>query len=370
MPELSEPHHTPRHDPNRFVVERRSFVVLLVLVSVLFLWILWPFYGAVLWGTILAILFTPLYRRLLKRFRGHRNWAAIATLLIVTLIVVLPLTLLAGSLVSQTAAVYERVQSGELSFARYFDRMLLALPDWVTDLLRRFGIDDLQNIERRLLDGLSKGGQAVAMQIFSVGQNTLNFVVSFFVALYLSFFLIRDGAAINKRVSAAVPLDEEHKHRLARKFFTVIRATVKGNVLVAATQGLLGGLAFWWLGINGAMFWAVVMAFLSLLPAVGAGLVWLPVALYLLATGAVWSGVALVVYGVVVIGLVDNVLRPILVGKDTRMPDFLILLSTLGGMALFGVNGFVIGPAIAAMFLATWDMFTEVRAAQSTKSGD
>lgn len=364
MPDTPDQPATSPPDPDAGTVERRAFVVLLVGISLAFVWILWPFYGAVLWGTILAVLFAPLYGRLVLRLRGRRTWAALLTLALIVLIVVLPLMVLMGSLVTEAAAVYARVQSGELSFARYFNQILGAMPGWVTELLQRFGIDDLEAIERRLLESLSEGGQAIAKQVFSFGQNTLDFVVSFFVALYLAFFLIRDGAAISKRVRAAVPLAEEHKHRLAAKFFTVIRATVKGNVLVAATQGMLGGIAFWFLGVKAALFWAVVMAFLSLLPAVGAGLVWLPVALYLLATGATWAGLGLMAYGVVVIGLVDNVLRPILVGKDTRMPDFLVLISTIGGMALFGINGFVIGPVIAAMFLASWDMFTEIRSTQ------
>ena len=106
------------------------------------------------------------------------------------------------------------------------------------------------------------------------------------------------------------------------------------------------------------LLWAVLMAFLSLLPAIGAALVWAPVAVYFLATGAVWQGVALIAWGVIVIGLVDNILRPVLVGKDTKMPDYVVLFSTVGGMALFGLNGFVIGPVVAAMFLAAWDLFS------------
>jgi predicted PurR-regulated permease PerM len=131
---------------------------------------------------------------------------------------------------------------------------------------------------------------------------------------------------------------------------------VKGTILVAIVQGALGGLIFWLLGIHAPVLWGVVMAFLSLVPAVGAAVVWLPVALYLLATGAVWQGVVLIAFGAGVIGLVDNLLRPYLVGKDTAMPDYIVLISTLGGIAIFGLNGFVIGPLIAAMFIAVWDI--------------
>jgi predicted PurR-regulated permease PerM len=152
---------------------------------------------------------------------------------------------------------------------------------------------------------------------------------------------------------------------LFAKFAAVVRATVKGSFVVAAVQGALGGIAFWFLGIHGAMLWAVLMAILSLLPAVGAALVWLPVALYLLAVGQSWQGFALIAYGVIVIGLVDNVLRPVLVGKDTKMPDYVVLVSTLGGISIFGANGFVIGPVIAAMFMSAWDIFSIARDEQA-----
>ena len=161
----------------------------------------------------------------------------------------------------------------------------------------------------------------------------------------------------------AIPLAPAHLKELSAKFAVVIRATVKGNLLVAALQGLLGGLAFWFLGVKGALLWAVLMAFLSLLPAVGAALVWGPVALYFLLTGALWQGLALTAWGVLVIGLVDNLLRPLLVGKDTRLPDYVVLITTLGGMAVLGINGFVLGPAIAAMFVAVWHIYGATRAA-------
>jgi predicted PurR-regulated permease PerM len=186
-------------------------------------------------------------------------------------------------------------------------------------------------------------------------------MVSFGVMLYLLFFLLRDGPQISRLIMRAIPLSEPQKQHLLRKFTTVARATVKGNIAVAAVQGALGGLIFWILGIQGAQLWGVLMAFLSLVPAVGGALVWGPVAIYFLLTGDIGKGSILTGFCVVVIGTVDNVLRPILVGKDTRMPDWVVLISTLGGMALFGINGFVIGPLIAALFIASWDLSTSTR---------
>lgn len=351
--------------------ENKVFLVLLSVISLALLWVLWPYYGAVFWGSVFAFMFTPLYKRLLKALRNKDTWAALLTLLVILLLVILPIALISVLLMQEATSVYARVQSGELSIASYFQQIYNALPAWVTELLNRSGLSNLSLVQEKLSSSLAKGSQFLATQVLSIGQNTFDFVVGFFVMLYLMFFLLRDGAALCRRIGQAVPLDSEIKYSLASKFATVIRATVKGNIVIAVLQGVLGGIAFWALGVHAPILWGTVMAFLSLLPAVGAALVWLPVAIYFLATGAVLKGVALIVFGVMVVGLVDNVLRPVLVGKDTRMPDYVVLISTLGGMAIFGLNGFVIGPVVAAMFMAAWDIFIKARQeADVEKTGD
>ncbi|WP_082497735.1 AI-2E family transporter [Pseudorhodoferax sp. Leaf267] len=343
-------------------LEQKAFMLLLLAVSVAFVWILLPFYGAVFWGAVLAIVFSPLYRRLLIKTRNRPTLAALLTLLLILVLVFLPLSLITASLIQEGTALFERMRQGDVSFSGYVNQIYAALPDWLTQLLGRFGLDNLSVLQQRLTAALNEGGQKIATQALNIGQNTFDFVVSFFIMLYLLFFLLRDGAKLSRRMRDAIPLNSAYLRNLSGKFITVIRATVKGNIVVAIVQGALGGAAFWVLGIHAPVLWAVLMAFLSLLPAVGAGLVWGPVAIYLLATGATLPGIGLVVYGVLVIGLVDNVLRPLLVGKDTKMPDYLVLISTLGGMALFGLNGFVIGPLIAAMFIAVWDIFATEQA--------
>ncbi|WP_447748745.1 AI-2E family transporter [Pseudomonas nicosulfuronedens] len=339
-------------------LEYRTFLALLLVVTLAFGWILLPFYGAVFWGTILAIIFAPLQRRLRVRLKGRNNLAALITLAVCFLIVILPVTFIAGALVQEGAAVYQRLKSGELNFVTYFQQAMAALPAWAHQWLERFDLADLSSLQEKLSTGAMQASQLVATKAFSIGQNTFEFVISFGIMLYLLFFLLRDGPALGRRIKQAVPLSVEHKQHLFTKFTTVIRATVKGNIAVAATQGALGGMIFWFLGIQGSLLWGTLMAFLSLLPAIGAGLIWVPVAAYFLLTGAIWEGVVLTLFCVVVIGLVDNILRPILVGKDTKMPDYVVLISTLGGMSLFGLNGFVIGPLIAALFMSSWDLFT------------
>lgn len=333
--------------------------LLTVLVTIGLAWILLPFYGTIMWGAIIALLFAPLYRRMLPRLRRRRTLAALLTLLLVLVLVILPMVLISAALAREAAQLYEQLQSGAVNPGRYFRDLFDALPASVSALLDRFGLFDFESLQARLSALLAQGSKFMATQALSIGQNTFQFVASIFIALYLAFFLIRDGELISRSLQRAIPLAPSHKRELLQKFATVIRATVKGNLLVALIQGSLGGLAFWFLGIKGAVLWTVVMAFMSLLPAVGAGLVWAPVAIYFLVTGAIWQGVALVAYGVLVIGLVDNLLRPILVGKDTRMPDYVVMISTLGGMTVFGINGFVLGPTIAAMFIAVWQIFGE-----------
>jgi len=260
--------------------------------------------------------------------------------------------------------LYQSIQSGEIAPGRYLRQVFDALPPWAMRWLDRFGLTDLGAVQARITSSLVAGIQFIGPRALSIGQNTFDFVLDTFIMLYLLFFLLRDGKSLSAQAARALPLEPRHTQRLLTQFAAVVRATVKGNVVVALVQGALGGLAFWALGISGALLWGSMMALLSLLPAVGAALVWGPVAAYLLATGSVWQAIALTIWGVLVIGLVDNVLRPILVGKETRLPDYLVLVATLGGLAVFGLNGFVIGPVIAAMFLVTWDIFVEMRKEQ------
>ena len=341
----------------QFTPPQNSFLLLLTIVTIAFLWILLPYSGAVFWGVVFAIIFAPLQSKLLRATKGKPTVAALLSLLVIVLMVLLPLAMITASLVDQVAGIYTMVSSGQIDFAHYFEVVMRALPNWAISILERFELTNLASLQTKITEFAAQISQAAATYALNIGRNTLDFVVSMTIMLYLLFFLLRDGRILAARIQRAVPLSVEYKSRLFQNFTTVIRATVKGNVLVAIAQGALGGLIFWMLDVSGPLLWGVVMAFLSLLPAIGAALVWGPVAIYFLVTGAIWQGVVLAAYGVLVIGLVDNILRPILVGKDTKLPDYVILLSTLGGMALFGLNGFVIGPVIAALFIAAWDLF-------------
>ncbi len=347
---------------NSKALQQRTFLFLLVLVTLAFLGILWPYALAVFWGVVLAILFVPLQRKLLKYMPKRKTLAALITLCVCLLLVILPLALIGTSLVTEASAIYERLRSGQLNIGEYVKTIMGAMPGWAMELLNHFHLTSVSEVEERLSKFGAQASQFLATKAVDFGSNTLQFVVGFGVMLYLLFFLLRDGGVLAARIRDAMPLPPEYKHQLAAKFTTVIRATVKGNIVVAAVQGALGGLIFWFLGIQGPVLWGVLMAFLSLLPAVGAALIWGPVAIYFFATGDIVKGTILTLFCVCVIGLVDNILRPILVGKDTKLPDYVVLISTLGGMAIFGITGFVIGPAVAALFTAAWDLFSPPKA--------
>lgn len=336
-------------------LQQRSFLLFLVAVTLLFLYLLKPFFGPIFWACAIAVIFYPIQRRMVDRYPNHPNLTALVSLSLCVVIVIIPVLIVAASVVQEGMVLYQKLDEGEINPAAYLDRIREAFPV-VNSALDALGVD-LTAIKARAMEFAVSGSQVVAQQALAVGQNTFQFFLALAVMVYLTFFLLRDGPALKALLIRALPLGDEREQLLFTKFAEVTRATVKGNLVVAVTQGALGGLAFWVLDIPGPFLWGVVMAVLSLIPAVGAGLIWLPVAIYLLAVGDWLSGVLLAVYGIGVIGLVDNILRPILVGRDTKLPDYVVLLSTLGGLVLFGINGFVIGPLIAALFMVFWDIF-------------
>lgn len=341
--------------------EDRVFLVLLIAVSLLFGWIVSPFYGAVLWAMLLAIVFMPAHRRVLKTVHQRRSLAALATLTGIIFIVILPVTLVIGSLVQEAQSTYQRIQSGELDFGRYLQQIFDALPRWIANLLARFGMADPASLQQWLSRALAQSRQWFTTQAFAVGHDTLDFFVSIFVMLYVLFYLLRDGEELSRRIINAIPLRADQQRDLSENFILVIRSIFKGTIVVAAAQGAVGGVVFWALGIRAPVLWGVVMAIASLLPAVGAPIVWVPAAIYYLLTGAIWKGLVLIACGVFVIGLVDNLLRPILIGKQTSIPNYVVLVSTMGGIAIFGFNGLMIGPLSASMFIATWALFVKTK---------
>ena len=342
----------------------RAFLLLLVTCATLaFVWLIAPFSGAILWAVIAAVMFEPLNARAMRAMPARRSGAALVTLLVIVMVVVVPAMLLAGALLREATTVYARIRSGEIDFGRLFVETKGHLPDWVRSWLADVGLGDVSGLRTKLGEGFANSFQMVAGQVFTIGQGTFGFSLALGVMLSLTFFLLRDGHAIAARIERAIPLTINQRAVLIAKFVTVIRATIKGGLIVAILQGTTGGLVFWAIGIPGALLWGVAMGVFSLFPAIGTGMIWVSVAVYLLITGAVWQALVLAGCGFFIISSVDNIVRPILVGRDARMPDYVVLIATLGGFELMGFNGFVIGPVIAALFMAVWEIFGDAQPA-------
>ncbi|MFD1198785.1 AI-2E family transporter [Brucella gallinifaecis] len=349
-------------------VQRASFYILLALVTVAFAWLLIPYYSAVLWGIILALIFYPVQQWLVRALHGRRNIAAFLSVLMCLCLVILPTLLIFALLVQEGNSVYQRLSTREFDMNTYITRILAALPPTLEEWMVRFELGTFAEWRVRITGGILQGSQIFASRLVSLGQNTLQFIISFGIMIYLLFFLFRDGEVLEEKIRQAIPLSEDYKNQFVDKFAAVIRATVKGNAIIALVQGTIGGVTFWLLGIEAALLWGVMMTIFSLLPVVGASLVWAPVAVWFLVNGMWLQALILIFVGVLVIGLIDNLLRPPLVGKGTRMPDFVVLISTIGGISLVGINGFVVGPMIAAMFIAAWSLLAQEQSIKNLHS--
>ncbi len=350
--------------PDGPIFEDRVLVGFVIAVSLGMLWISWPFFGAILWALVIAIAFAPVHRRIVAKLPNRHNLAATISLLLVILLVILPAIFVISAMISETIRTYTSLQNNEINISQIVRDIEGAIPEeWRTQIDGYLNEGD-ETLQERVSGLVATALQFLASRAINVGQGAFAYVLALGVSIYLLFFLFRDGGQLSRSIGQLVPLRPEQRKALFRKFTTVVRATVKGSLVVAIVQGVMGGILFTLLDIRGALLWGVIMGLLALIPAIGTGLVWLPVSIYLLITGHIWQGVVMILVGVFIIGMVDNILRPILVGQDTKMPDWVVLVSTLGGLSVMGINGLIVGPVIAALFIASWQIFGEGRAAR------
>lgn len=352
---MSQPHSPPPAPEGRRF--RQLFLLGLVVgISILFLLVIRRFLLTVLLAAVFAGMMYPLYRWILERFRGRRGLAAVTTIVVLLLGVGLPLagflTMVASEAVqlSQGAQDWFQEQSGRLDQLRgLVERIPFA------DRL----IPEGENLAEQFREVAARTGPALMGTLAAATRGTLAFFLQLFVLLYALFFFLVDGPAILRKVLYYVPLAPDEEEQLLERFVSVTRATLKGSLLIGAIQGTIAGLGFWVAGVPGPAFWGTVMVVMSIIPAVGAAVVWVPAVIYLFLVGKVAAGIGLLVWCALVVSTVDNFLRPRLVGRDARMSDLLILLSTLGGIMLFGAVGFIVGPIVAALFVSIWHIYGE-----------
>ena len=339
----------------RFQYIQQAFLLgFLAVATISFVWLIQDFLLAVFWAIVLAIVFYPLQKKFLTWTGGRNSLASLFTTLTILLLVITPIAFLATLAVGESVDVYQRISAGNSAGTV----PILDQISSVTQSLERYGIPT-GDLETRLASLTREASSWIASHALSFGQGLASFVLQFFIMLYTLFFMLHDGVRWEKKLIEVLPLGDVRERRLFAKFAGTTRATMKGTFLIELMQGALGGVMFWIAGISAPVLWGSVMAFFSIIPALGPSIIWAPAGIILLVSGNVWQGVFVLIFGGIVISFSDNLVRPRLVGRDTEMPDVLILLSTLGGLSLFGITGFVLGPVIAAFFLAMWAMFQE-----------
>ncbi len=333
----------------------RVFVLLLAIgISIVFFGMIKRMAVALLLAAIFAGMFHPMYMKFVDWLGGRRVPAALITLVGLILVVFIPLSIFLGIVAAQALEVTHSVGpwiERQIEQPDQLDRLLWSNPrlEW------------LQPYQHELMTKISElagmVGTFLVNSVAAATRGTASFLLSAFVMLYAFFFFLMSGRQLLERVLYYIPLEPEDENLMVEKFLSVTRATLKGSLVIGIVQGLLAGAGFAVAGIQGAAFWGTVMAVMSIIPAVGTGLVWVPAVIYLFVIGKTGVAIALGAWCLVVVGTVDNFLRPALVGRDTKMPDLMVLISTLGGLFYFGAVGFIIGPVVAALFIAVWEIY-------------
>lgn len=333
-----------------------KFIVLLMTlgISALFFAMIHQFLMALFLAGLFSALARPLFLRFQGLLNGNRHLASLLTLLLMAVVVLIPLVLLVGVLIGQALDVSQMIT--------VWFKEVFADPGAVDAYLRHLPFYDQLSINRDQV--IQQAGSLAAVisrllveWVSSVTLGTANFIFMAFVFLYSMFFLQMDGPKLLEKSLYYLPLKSSEERMMLAKFTSVTRATLKGSLLIGLLQGSLAGIAFAVAGIPNAVFWGTVMALLSAIPNVGAALVWIPAVAILILQGEVATGIGLALFCGLIVGSLDNVLRPILVGKDTRMHELMIFLSTLGGILMFGLPGIFIGPVIASLFISIWEIY-------------
>ena len=337
---------------------RTAFVLFLVVaVTVLFLAVIWPFFKPLLLGALLAGLFHPLYRWITRLVGGRESIGAALTLLVLFVLGLGPVSAFLGIVLQQALTMSDQALpwlNQHLGAATSFN-----LQDWVmqkSPALAKY-VPNQEQLLQQVGTAAKTAGTFLVGFASRMTATTAAFLLNLFVMLYAMFFFFRDGNKILERIFYYTPLNDADEARMLTQLSSITRATVKGTLVIGVIQGSLAGIAFWVAGIEGAAFWGTIMTILSIIPGIGSALVWVPAVIALFVTGQYLTATLLAIWCAAVVGTIDNFLRPVLVGRDAKMPDLLILIGTLGGLFLFGPIGFIVGPIVCGLFLTVWDIY-------------
>ncbi len=333
-------------------LERGVFLSLLGAVTIAFGVLLWPFFTPILWAVVFSILFYPLSSSLSRRFGGRPLLGSLVTLLCVLFIVTFALFGVGALVASEAIDAYAHFSSqGVVNQIISLEQHPL-----VARTLEMTGID-AEELRNRIVEIGRTVSASIATQILTIGSNAASFVLKLIIMLYLIFIFLRNGEEMGAQIVKAAPLEAEKIQFLFGRFIRTVHALFRGTLIVALAQGVVGGILFAVAGVQSPILWGVLMALLALVPAAGPALIWIPTGLILLLLGDTYGALIVLIGGAFLVGLLDNVLRPLLIGRDLEMSDALVMLSILGGIIAFGPSGLIIGPVISALFIAAWSLF-------------
>ncbi len=331
----------------------------LLAASAIALYLCWlmlqPFLGVLVWAAVLVIVFHPVHKRLVARTRRPATSAMLSSLLVIVTILA-PITLITLALVNQLSGLIHNLQASIPSLLDPNSQTTGPLIRWLGQYVN---VEQVLS-EEYIIERLKGMSGAIAGRTIGLVGGLIGGIVQVFFIIFTMYYLFRDGDRIVGALPDVLPLEHTQSEEIFARTRDVIAASVYGVLVIAIVQGTLGGLMFWVLGVPSAVVWAVVMTFLSMIPMMGSFLVWVPAAIYLAAAGHWTRAIILVAWGVLVIGTVDNLLRPKLVGEKTRLHELLIFFSVLGGLQVFGVLGIVLGPVVLAITLALLDVFRRI----------
>lgn len=328
-------------------VKTKFFFGLIFIFAAAFLYLTAPYSYAIFWAAIFAIMFYPLYSFLLRHLKIPGISSAITTITAFVM-VLLPMFILGILLFNEAKDLYTKITLTENFISiENLQKNVVKVP-----YIGNYLSENFANIQAKVIAAVQDISLWIVQNLGKITQYSFGFFFSLFIMFYSLFYFLKDGKAFLHKLLYLSPLGTEYEEMLYERFTSTARATLKGTFIIGGIQGTLGGIVFYLTGIEGALIWGVLMIFLSIIPAAGSALVWVPAGIIMLLLGNTWEGLTILLFGGLVISTIDNLLRPTLVGRDIQMHSLLVLFSTIGGIARFGITGFVIGPVITALFLS------------------
>ena len=331
------------------------FLVILGLVTLLSLYLLSPFFFPIFWAAVIAGVFRPVYQRINRRLK-RPTLSTAAVFIVIALIILLPAGIVGSLVFNESIQLYEKLSPDTKYLNKNLDSVISSITSHPYAHFFHVSKDMLVTKTTEIARSVTN---YIFVHLTALTQNTLGFLVKFAIMLYTLFFFVRDGEKFLRMAMRVLPLGMGREKLLFERFIVTARSTLKVTLIIGGIQGGLGGIVYLITGVEGAVIWGLLMILTAIVPVVGCSIIWIPIGLMMLVLGHIWEGALILSFGILVISTVDNLLRPILIGKDVAMHPLLIFLSTLGGITIFGFSGFVMGPIITSLFLAVWEMYEE-----------